>query len=173
MKRPNKKIIIIVGLNLVGLAGLIFLGRQLNHDVNQVVTAYQEFYTSARGQEDLLALTKILTETAGARATVGTAFLSDTELISFIERLEGLARTAGVILKLDEPKVTGGKIASLGLSFQAMGSFTGLYHFLSLLENLPYRLDWQNIAWNFDSGTTWSGDFNLTITSYTDTNVTP
>ncbi|MFH1170254.1 MAG: hypothetical protein V1704_01705 [Candidatus Vogelbacteria bacterium] len=170
MKLPNKKTIIVISLNLVGLMGVFFLSRQLNRDVNQVVTAYQEFYTSAHGQEDLLALTKILTETADARATLGTAFLSGDALISFIERLEGLARTAGVTFKLDEPKVTVGKNASLELSFQAEGSFTGLYHFLSLLENLPYRFDWQSVAWTFNSGTTWSGNFSLIITSYTNTN---
>lgn len=171
MKLPNKKTIIVISLNLVSLAGLFFLGRQLNQDVNQVVTAYQEFYTSANGQEDLLALTKILTETADARVTVGTAVLSGDALIPFIEQLEGLARTAGVTFKLDEPKVaTTGKTASLALSFQATGSFAGLYHFLSLLENLPYRFDWQSINWSFNSGTTWSGNFNLIITSYTNTN---
>jgi Tfp pilus assembly protein PilO len=170
MKLPNKKTVIIIGLNLAGLAGLFFLGRQINQDVNQVVAAYQEFYTSTHGQEDFLALTKTLTETTDARATVDTAFLSSTDLISFIERLEGLARTAGVTFKLDEPKVTAGKTASLALSFQVTGSFAGLYHFLSLLENLSYRLDWQSVAWTFNSSTTWSGNFNLAITSYTNTN---
>lgn len=170
MKRLNKKTIIVISLNLVGLAGLIFLGRQLNQDVSQVITAYQEFYTSTHGQEDLLALTKILTETTEARVAVGVAFLSGDTLIPFIERLEDLARTAGVILKLDEPKVVTGKIASLELSFHAEGSFAGLYHYLSLLENLPYRLDWRSVTWSFNSGTTWSGDFNLAITSYTNTN---
>ena len=173
MKRLNKKTIIVIGLNLIGLAGLFFLGRQLNHDVNQVVATYQEFYTSTHGQEDFLALTKILTETTDARPTVETAFLSSAALVPFIERLESLARTAGVVFKLEEPKVVAGKTASLALSFQATGSFAGLYHFLLLLENLPYRLDWQEVAWNFNSGTTWSGNFNLAITSYLDTNVTP
>ena len=163
----------VILLNLIGWSTLGFLGYKLNGDAIQVVTAYQELYTIARGKEDLRTITGAITETAESRAAIAAAWLRGEDLILFIKKLENLAKTAGVEFRLDEPKPIAGETARLDLSFRASGLFAGLYHFLALLENLPYRLDWRGVTWSFESGTTWSGDFNLAVTSYTDTNVIP
>lgn len=175
MRYFRKSSLIVISLNLLSLGVLGFLGRQLYNDASRVVAAYQELYTAARGKENLAVITKSFTATVEPRAVIANAFLHTDGLVIFIEQLEGLAKTASVTLELDEPKSITGKTASLDLAFRATGSFAGLYRFLSLLESLPYRLDWRSVTWNFASGTTWSGDFALAVISYTDanTNATP
>ena len=158
--------LIVIVLNLLGWGAFGFLTQKLYSDSDKVITAYQELYTTAWGKENLLTISRTLTETVESRDTLATAFLSGDEPIVFIEKIEELARTAGVELTLDEPKVVTGTPASLGLTFQATGSFAGLYRLLALLENLPYRLEWQSVTLNLKSGTTWTGDFDLLITSY-------
>ena len=172
MRHFRKSSAIIILLNLLGLGVLGFLGRQLYGDADQVIAAYQEFYTATRGKENLMILEKTLVATTDSRAAVAAAFLRSDELVLFIEKLEGLAKTAGVELNLAEPKPVVRKAASLELAFQATGSFAGLYRFSTLLENLPYRLEWQSLKWNLKGGTTWQGDFNLAVVSYTDDNAT-
>lgn len=172
MRHINKGSPAIILLNLLGLAAVVFLGRQLANDANRVIAIHQELYTTARGKEGLAFAAKTLAETTESRAIVAGAFLRGSELISFIEKLESLAKTAGVDFNLDEPKSLAGKTGGLHLTFSATGSFTGLYRFLALLENLPYRIDWNSLDWSQKSGTTWSGIFDLTVASYVDDNVT-
>ncbi|HEY4476579.1 MAG TPA: hypothetical protein VJB69_01140 [Candidatus Paceibacterota bacterium] len=167
MTRINKSNVIVILLNLLGLAAVAFLGQRLYRDVDQVISTYQELYTVTRGKENLAVAEKIITETATSQATINEAFLRGGDLILFIKKLESLAQTASVELDLDEPESFVDKVPGLNLTFRATGPFVGLYHFLALLENLPYRIAWQSIDWSFSSGTTWSGDFNLTIVSYT------
>jgi len=170
--RISKSGLIVIVLNLLGWGAFGFLARQLYSDSNRVITAYQELYTTTRGKENLSTVSRTLAETAGSQATITTAFLSGDELVAFFEKIEGLSRTAGVVLALDEPKVSSDKTPNLGLTFQAAGSFAGLYRFLAWLENLPYRLVWQSLSFSLKSGTTWTGNFDLTITSYIPSNAT-
>ncbi len=173
MRNLSKSGLTVICLNLVALGALGFLGFKLYDDANQVIIAYQELHAAARGKEDLKALTETLEGTVESRATLTAAWLRSEGLILFIEKLEGLARTAGIELKLDEPKATIGEEPRLNLAFAGSGSFAGLHHFLVLLENLPYRLEWQTLSWSSNSGITWSGNFTLAIVSYTDTNAIP
>ncbi len=170
MKRVHKNSIVLLLLLLVGLSGAIFLGRQLQFGSDQIINSYLELSRTSRGKEDLAVIKKILAETVESRALVAGAFLESQALISFIEQLEGLAKKTGVELKLDEPRLGASKIPSLEISFQATGPFANLSHLLSLLENLPYRLEWRGVAWALDSGTTWSGNFSLAVMSYNKSN---
>ena len=168
MKFLNKSSIKVILLNLIGWGVLGFLGNKLYNDANQIIVAYQELYTTARGKENFRITSDTFNETAEQRSS-----LEDKDLILFIEKLEGLAKTAGVELKLNEPKSVTGKVIRLDLTFLASGSFASLYYFLTLIENLPYRLEWKTLTWALANGTTWSGNFDLAIISYNNHNVTP
>ena len=170
MKSFHKSSLVVLLLTVLGLGGVVFLGRQLQTDANQIIDSYLNLYSTSRGKEDLEVTKKILTETMEARAKVAEAFLQGDELIPFIEQLESLEKKTGVEMKLDEPKSGAGKTPNLEISFHLTGPFNSLYRFLSLMENLPYQLEWRAVAWTLDSGTTWSGDFSLAVVSYNQTN---
>lgn len=172
MNHWHKSSIIILLLTLLGLGGIIFLGRQLQSDADLVINSYLDLYKTSRWKEDLGVTKKILAETAESRDLIEGAFLASDNLLFFIEQLESLQRKTGVELKLDEPKSGAGETPSLEVSFRIIGSFSALYHFLSLVENLPYRLEWRSVAWSLDSGTTWSGNFSLAVMSYNKSNAT-
>ena len=58
----------------------------------------------------------------------------------FLDTIEGLAPRAGVeaeVTSVDPP----GDSAGLRIGIKASGTFTGVYKFLTLLENSPYELE--------------------------------
>ncbi len=74
-------------------------------------------------------------------------FLTDDEVVGFLEELESLATRVGVDESTDlvsgagYPGLDGAKWEGLQVTLSANGSWTEIYQFLSLLERLPYRAD--------------------------------
>lgn len=75
--------------------------------------------------------------------------ISQKEVVSFIEKIEKLAEVSGVqssVEKIDVIETEEGFFEMLELTIKAFGGWGGVFHFLSLVENLPYQIDVKNIV---------------------------
>mgnify|MGYP001565393044 FL=1 len=95
------------------------------------------------------------------------------ELVKFIEKIEVIGKTAGVSLTIDSIEVE--PIGSdaptktyeeLNLGLNIVGSFKQVFHFFSLMENLPYhvRIEQVGLTQNMEregkvEKSIWRGDF--------------
>ena len=93
-------------------------------------------------------------------------------LVEFIEEIESIGKTAQVELVINSIEVMSPALPvlkdyeELNLTLEATGSFTQVFHFASLIENLPYHVDIKQVNLN---GTlegeekkeisVWRGDF--------------
>ncbi len=111
-------------------------------------------------------------------------FITKETTANFIEELESIALRSGVTFKLNslsigkEEKITN-KPSYLKLTMRFDGSFSNVHHFLTILENLPYRvrfnsiniarLDTEAVVDKKDKvSPPWYGDVSLDMLSYVD-----
>jgi len=98
-------------------------------------------------------------------------------LVKFIEKIEYLGETSGVKLEIDSIEVTPNseeslakKYEELNLKLNASGSFKQMFHFASLIENLPYHVNIEEVdlKWNLEGEeeekkSVWRGDFTFKV----------
>ena len=93
-------------------------------------------------------------------------------LVEFIEEIESIGKTVGVELVINSIEVMSPALPvlkdyeELNLKLEVTGNFTQVFHFASLIENLPYHVDIKQVNLN---GTlegeekkkisVWKGDF--------------
>ncbi len=123
-------------------------------------------------------------ESKGLRDRLNFYFITKETTANFIEELETIAFRSGVTFKLNslsigkEEKIKN-KPSYLKLAMRFDGGFSNVYHFLTILENLPYRARFNsiNIA-RIDTESIevkenklpfpWYGDVSLDMLSYVD-----
>lgn len=120
---------------------------------------------------------KILLETEEARNRVNGFILSDDEVVGFIESLESLAKDIGLeetteaVSDTAYPGFDAKKWNGLQIVLSVRGSWSRVYQFLSLLENLPYQTTLLRVviekaggAEGLESpGAEWKGDFTIQV----------
>lgn len=128
----------------LGLYTALFLGTRFV--TNKVTDAKREVNKEESAQHKLEIIQTLLKENENAQKLVDSYILSDTEVVAFIEQLEQLIRRTGIDGKIDAVSAvpytgdTSGKWENLRAVISSAGEWSNTYHFLSLLEQLPYRL---------------------------------
>lgn len=123
-------------------------------------------------QSEVLGFTKLLDRTANDRALVNDYFVTSTTVVDFLTMLETLSDTAGVVLEITEV-VEGEK---LSVALKATGSFAKLNHFLDLLAQAPYFLEFDQIRLSYgllptvgkkaNAALAWTAEIDLTVISF-------
>jgi len=94
-------------------------------------------------------------------AKLDSHFVADDEIINFIETIEDLGEDSGAEIEVTSVGVGNKSVKKadqasisefLNLDFKIEGSFAQIFHFLSMLEKLPFRIDVARVNFriNFD-----------------------
>ncbi|MBI2610228.1 hypothetical protein HYW53_03625 [Candidatus Giovannonibacteria bacterium] len=115
------------------------------------------------------AITNTLDDLNEEKEMLDKLFITDENLVHFIEDLEEIARLSGINLKVTS--ATGIlNAAELGPSFQleASGSFSGLLRYSFLLENMPYQMIMDKINFRKEAGESgnWKTYYTFRLISY-------
>ena len=108
-------------------------------------------------------------------------FITKKTVLTFVKELESIASRAGVILKLNSLSIVKeekqqDKPSYLKLSVRASGGFSELFRFLTILEDLPYRVRFNTVGISkleskagFEKPVApWFGDVDFDLISYVD-----
>ena len=99
-------------------------------------------------------------------------FINSEGIVDFIENIEKIGRQAQVGLQF---KFVNLREDGLAMEFEALGSFNELFYFLNLLEQMPFRLQFEKIVIHKDiprtvqqrkKSDTWYAVFTLTLLSF-------
>ena len=99
-------------------------------------------------------------------------FINSEGIVDFIENIEKTGRQAQVGLQF---KFVNLREDGLAMEFEALGSFNELFYFLNLLEQMPFRLQFEKIVIHKDiprtvqqrkKSDTWYAVFTLTLLSF-------
>lgn len=104
------------------------------------------------------ALEKLINETEADRRQIDSYFVAADRTVDFVEYLESLARVAGVAFEislLGVEQIKDDFKDKIILHGEAVGGWSPLLNFLSLLENAPQRLDLMEVVVTKQEKTNW------------------
>ena len=175
-------LVIFINLICIGISVFLFLTIQSK---NRSIGVMQSSIESILGANDQsVVLKNVLDETKKDRQKIQEFFVDKDSIADFLEYIESLGKSAGVkasvsvLSEEDHFSVSGMKAPVLKLVIGATGSWQGIYRYLNLLENLPYREEISAVSLRSQVGTSfvadgknvqskkaeeWSGTFELNI----------
>jgi Tfp pilus assembly protein PilO len=193
MKDPEKTkktmvISIVLAIAVFVIYGFLFLNIK---DKNEQISTLANDAQQLRSKDDTLKATKtILDQSKDLISQLDSYFIPADGVVGFISVLEGVGKFSGVDMTIgsvgteadskakDEIKET------LRLHIETNGSWKNTFYFLSVIENLPYRIDVEDVSLGlvgatdkvlFDNKTAtaqtrqpnkdekWHGSFNVTV----------
>ena len=166
----NKKfiitIILIILLNGVVLAGWLYLFSSLKKENNFIKEKRQEILANDKKLENSNSLKILMNEIVDERQKIDSAFLDKESVVNFIEKLELIADRTDASIKIGKINIDNQERGGLYLQFDLTGNFNQLFHYLVLLENLPYlinieKMDLKNLAPN-----RWAADLEISTDSF-------
>ncbi|MBI5004895.1 MAG: hypothetical protein HZC04_01780 [Candidatus Lloydbacteria bacterium] len=144
INQKTKKIASVVGTSALALfavyAALVFW---VVRTVDKAVFVLGEIAEETHKEENLRLLKNSVQNTEGDRAQIAALFVSEDGIVSFIERVESLGVSSHAQVLLQSVSVEGGV---LKLDISATGAFSEVFHFLTLLEKLPYRTVFEKVS---------------------------
>ena len=126
--------------------------------------------------ESLQALERLFASVEPERRSVDALFLDADRVVSFIEALEASGRDAGVRLDIQHARLpaaaseSAGSAATMEIALAAGGTFRDMFHFLELVELLPYQLqvtDLRLAALTANGSGLWETQLRLRAFNYT------
>lgn len=130
----------IAGVSL--FAGLLAYGVLLFlvvRNIDTAMSASAELSGESNKEASLRLLKKSVNDTEEARAKISAHFVSEDGTVSFIEKVESLGGISHAQVVLRSVSIEGEKNDMLKLELSAIGSFSEVFHFLALAENLPFK----------------------------------
>ena len=100
----------------------------------------------------------------GKTEAIERYFVSESEIVSFIEKLETAAGESGVELEVAAASVLPGQDTSPVFELHASGEFAGLFRYLLLLENFPHLLSVEKA--DFRKSSPWEMQVTVKLVSY-------
>lgn len=154
----NKRILILVPVNIALVLLCVFFIRGIHAYEEKTADVYKQIDISKKSQLSYLALKQSIQNTQSSREKIEQFIVSQDETVSFIEKIEGLSVKTGAVVNLTNvSRTSSGENSSLMFTVNADGTFREVYHFLSLVEMLPYRLSVKSVSFALDTDSVASG----------------
>jgi hypothetical protein len=146
---------IFIGLAVSGalaLLGWVLYGFAFSYvrSESAKLTLLEEDVAHAAQKEHVLKSVKaIVADTAPERATLEGFFVEKEGIVPFLELVERVGEHAGVktevtSVSLEQHKTKDALVEDLRISVKGDGSFSGVFAFLVMVENLPFGVRVQN-----------------------------
>src|SRR3989344_765602 len=128
----------------------VFLYKEVNNNNQKSQLGEKEWQAEALRRDEVKTLDSSIKAIEKERALLETHFARSSDIVPFLDTVEGLAPKAGVKAEVTSVDVLSNS-NGLVVGMKASGTFNGLYKFLILLENSPYELEF--ISMNMQSET--------------------
>lgn len=136
----NKKLILLIIFTFIVLAGYTLFFIELRKKNIEFEKIRAEIEAEDTREAKLRILGKDIAETEEERALIKNAFIPPLGEVVFVEKIETLAKSLGADLSINslEIKESGVEgVEKLSIKMKAEGSWSEVYKFLVLLQNMP------------------------------------
>ena len=149
-KRTRNNFLIAVSVNIL-LLFLFFIlfyfsGDIGNNEMMQSITSLREIESM---QNNFSIYSTAIKETEKERELLDTFIIGKKDVAGFIEKLEQMAEHSGVSITKSvsvEKQTPQSKENLLKFSVRVRGSSSDVFYFLSLLENMPYKIRFRTLS---------------------------
>ena len=124
---------------LLSLTAIVFFYRTINSNNKQSQLKEEKWQIEASRREGIKMLNNSIKMVAEEKAQLESHFAQSSDIVPFLDTVEALAVKVGVKAEITSVDIAGDH-SGLTVGVKASGTFSGLYKFLTLLENSPYEL---------------------------------
>lgn len=164
VKKSTKTILITaLALNIIAGAGYVLLYGQLQAAFTRMDMLSDSVTQLLVLQDKEKSEQHIVLDTQESRAQMNTYFITEEDTVLFIERIEGLAQIAQTNLTIDAVNI---KEEGLEVVVTTNGSWQSVFHFLSLIEAMPFRVSVKSTTLRHTQDYGWTGSFSILVTSF-------
>jgi sRNA-binding regulator protein Hfq len=155
----NKKIIITVVLiallNGIVLTGWIYFLSVIKNQADMITEIRSQIAVNEKKAESDRSLKNLMTEIAVEKQKIDSVFLDKQSIIKLIEELESIANKTGTSIDIGSVN-----------SFSLKGNFSQLFHYLVLLENIPYTININKMSLQQQGKDIWRANFEISLISF-------
>jgi len=150
----------------------VFLYGRINENNRNTQTKEAEWQREATRQNEIKTLDDFLKTTENERAQLETHFTKSSDIVPFLDAVEGLASKTGAKIEITSVDIPADDVGLL-VGIKASGSFGSIYKFVTLLENFPYELEFTSMDLQQGlvgdaggGGTTWEAILKVKLLSF-------
>lgn len=170
--RKTKQILgLMIGLNILVFSVCGVVVYTMQNKEKDIQRAVNELAKYSEGQKETSYLKRTLDGLAKERAKLDLYFITNRDIVRFIEQIETLGAEAGAPVKITSVEVE--SISSLNIDFTSSGTFSQLFHLASLLESLPFEVVINRFNISKESvkdispkETKWSAEFSIALKGF-------
>lgn len=143
---------------------LFFYGA-INNSDKKMQLKEGEWQSEAVRRDDIKSLDRSVKTIEGERTQLETHFAKSSDVVPFLDTIEGLAIKAGTKAEVTSVDILTDHTGLL-VGMKAAGTFNGLYQFLTLLENSPYELGFVSMDLLKETGLANVGSKNVSVSKW-------
>ena len=167
----TKIILVLVGLITTSLAAIfVYECISIQKTKERVLAVRAELASEKESLNSFNALVKTTSNIKADSEKAATFFIKKDEVSNFLDVVEGLASSTQTnisVKSVGEKKIQ--DTAVLSLDINIVGTYKNVYYALSMLQELPYQTEIQNINLSLikpeegkkDQGNMWSADVQM------------
>lgn len=169
---PKIPFILSVVFFLFSCSVFVFLLKVINDNNQKSQSKEQAWRAETQKRDEIRALDRSVKIIEDDRIQLETHFAKSSDIVSFLDTIEGLAPKVGVKAEV----VVLNDESGLVVEMKASGTFAGLYKFLTLLENSPYALEFigmglhkegaSDVAGKGTPVSKWDANFKIRLLSF-------
>jgi len=177
--RTKKLLILGVFLTIAALAIYYVTFSSIKSKNENISAILNDLALETKKETLLKSIKSVAIDSAPARKKMESYFIGQDEIVKFLDFLGSLGKMSGAELEinnlgLEERAPTPAEAYQLlKLNIEAKGSFRSVYHFLTLLESVPFQINFAGVEMRTaDTGvngskakknSAWKGSFNISV----------
>ena len=169
-KKTKKLLALVILINVVLLVAYTGAFVFVKSQGSKSAKTYLELLSEKQKQENIDTVRITVKNTTAERAKLKDYFVTQTEVILFIDKVESLGAESNTNITLNDLKeIDEGKLV---FSITATGAFDSLMHLLALIENIPYNIEIKQVSFRKVSVSeekkdiVWEGSFSAELLSF-------
>ena len=176
MNAPRTRFLIVLAIGAAALAGYGFWYAAVSAKSADVAAVQNQIVAATETVSRVAAARAALAEIAGDEAKVRAYFVSEADVVSFINALESLGLSQKAAVSVDS--VATGKSSgrsTLMLALSVKGTFDAVMRTVGAIEYAPYDIMVSTLSVGQDAKNSWHADLSLVVGSVppTDTAIAP
>lgn len=167
----NKKfiatIVLVIFMNMLAISVWFYFFLALKKHNEAILEIRRNTLINDKKSDNNKILKNLISEIANERQKIDSVFLSQENIIKLVRELEANADRAGAEIDLGNINISEDGKKNPRIQFSLKGKFNQIFHYVVLLENMPYivSVDKAHFEKDLSSGG-WRGSFEISLNNF-------
>lgn len=146
-RNTKQALILTIILTIVAIVFYVWIFNNIKNTNKAISTISNEMNLATKKEMTLRSTKSLVKDTEANRAKIENYFVADDTIVNFIETVESMSDYTGAEVKVLSVNVSDNQIMKndvsevLRLNLETKGTWNKVFHFLSLMEKMPFSID--------------------------------